>query len=110
MRIEENSRLIRCKDCHGAFHLNCMLIHGGRKTRKEEEGNDDEVGRETGSVNEGEENDNDGEEEEDRKMPAVDTTTATNTNANNDEGNDTMEEEEEHETRDPKRCYKCQVQ
>lgn len=26
--IEDRTRLIRCKDCRGAFHLECMRIHG----------------------------------------------------------------------------------
>jgi len=26
--LEERTRLIRCKDCRGAFHLSCMLVHG----------------------------------------------------------------------------------
>ena len=26
--IEECTRLIRCKDCRGAFHLECMKSHG----------------------------------------------------------------------------------
>mmetsp|Transcript_18660 Transcript_18660/g.27649 ORF Transcript_18660/g.27649 Transcript_18660/m.27649 type:complete len:178 (+) Transcript_18660:171-704(+) len=25
---EEETRLIRCKDCRGAFHLDCMMLHG----------------------------------------------------------------------------------
>jgi hypothetical protein len=27
--VGERTRLIRCKDCRGAFHVGCMLVHGG---------------------------------------------------------------------------------
>ena len=33
--IEERTRLIRCKDCRGAFHLDCMLIHGKEHSEKD---------------------------------------------------------------------------
>lgn len=28
---EEETRLFRCKDCRGAFHMQCMLVHGKSK-------------------------------------------------------------------------------
>lgn len=36
--LEERTRLIRCKDCRGAFHLGCMLIHGKKDARQGEDG------------------------------------------------------------------------
>jgi len=91
--VEEETRLIRCKDCRGAFHLKCMLA-------KDSDNN---------SVDEGRSGDNDikneDEEEEDRKMPAV----SNDSNANADDNNDmSLEVEQEQDTRDPKRCYKCE--
>jgi len=29
--LEEKTRLIRCKDCRGAFHLSCMMVHGKKR-------------------------------------------------------------------------------
>jgi hypothetical protein len=34
--IEERTRLIRCKDCRGAFHLECMLAHGKEPCESDE--------------------------------------------------------------------------
>ena len=88
--VEEETRLIRCKDCRGAFHLKCMLAKDSDSGDEGSSGND---------------NKND-EEEEDRKMPAV---SNDNTNANHDNNNDmSLEVQEQQETRDPKRCYKCE--
>jgi len=41
---EEETRLFRCKDCRGAFHMQCMLIHG--------KSDDDEVKEEVKGVKE----------------------------------------------------------
>lgn len=68
--IEERTRLIRCKDCREAFHLECMLIHG----------------KENCQSGVAEFVDVDG----DAKITAI------------DEPSTKM-------TRDPKRCYKCEL-
>jgi len=83
--VEEETRLIRCKDCRGAFHLKCMLA------KDSDNGSGDA------------DNKNEEEEEEDRKMPAA----STDTNANAADDND-MSLEVEQDIRDPKRCYKCE--
>lgn len=79
--IDEKTRLIRCKDCRGAFHLECML---GKK-------NNEEKGEGGGSDDDEEEN---VENDSDRKMPAI--------NHGDGVAADIIEQ-----TRDPKRCYKC---
>ena len=42
---EEETRLFRCKDCRGAFHMQCMLVHGksGDDEAKEDEDDEDDV-------------------------------------------------------------------
>ncbi len=40
---EEQTRLFRCKDCRGAFHMQCMLIHGKSDDDEAKEDDDDEV-------------------------------------------------------------------
>jgi len=84
--VEEETRLIRCKDCRGAFHLKCMLAKDSDSVDEGDSGEDD---------------DNESEEEEDRKMPAV-------SNDNNAADNDMSLEVQEQDIRDPKRCYKCE--
>lgn len=39
---EEETRLFRCKDCRGAFHMQCMLVHG--KSGDDEAKDDDASG------------------------------------------------------------------
>lgn len=73
--------MIRCKDCRGAFHLECML---GKK-------NNEEKGEGGGSDDDEEEN---VENDSDRKMPAI------------NHGDNGVAADIE-QTRDPKRCYKC---
>jgi len=92
--VEEETRLIRCKDCRGAFHLKCMLAMGDHNS-VDEGGSGDEGGSEDNN------NKNEDEEEEDRKMPAA----ASYDNNADDNG---MSLEVVQETRDPKRCYKCE--
>lgn len=38
---EEETRLFRCKDCRGAFHMQCMLVHG--KSNDDDEVKDDDA-------------------------------------------------------------------
>jgi len=88
--VEERTRLLRCKDCKGAFHVGCMLIHG--KKENDEDGGDEEKEKgdaeEDGKVKA----DVDGEEE-DGKVVAADSDTLL-----------------EPPTRDPKRCHQCELQ
>jgi len=90
---EEETRLIRCKDCRGAFHLKCMLA---------KDNDDSGDGDEGGSVDA--DNKNESEEEEDRKMPAV----STDNNAYAADDNDMSLDVEQQDICDPKRCYKCE--
>ncbi len=70
--IEDRTRLIRCKDCRGAFHLECMLIHGKENCESAME----TICRHDAA-------------EDDRITSMVEPSTMM--------------------TRDPKRCYQCEV-
>ena len=91
--VEEETRLIRCKDCRGAFHLKCMLAKDIDNSGDGDEGGSGDA-----------DNKNESEEEEDRKMPAA---VSNDTNVIADDNND-MSLEVEQDARDPKRCYKCE--
>ena len=90
--LEEETRLIRCKECRGAFHLKCMLAK------------DNDSGDDKGRSGD-DDNKNEDEEDEDRKMPA---SVSNDNNANVDDNGMSLEVVQEQETRDPKRCYKCE--
>jgi hypothetical protein len=40
---EEETRLFRCKDCRGAFHMQCMLVHGKTDDDEVKEHGEDDV-------------------------------------------------------------------